>query len=72
MRSISLLLSPGNVKLIKAKWMLSLPSANAKPAVPLWKDAALRSPDLLLNPRGHLLSAHSGPLRHDPRQEKGA
>ena len=30
------------------------------------------SSELLLNSRGQLLSAHSGPLRPDPRQEKGA
>jgi hypothetical protein len=48
-------------------------SANAEPAAPLCNQAAVqRSPELLLNSRGQLLSAHSGPLRHDPRQEKGA
>jgi len=51
---------------------LAFSSANAEPGAPLCNHAAVRSPELLLNSRGQLLSAHSGPLRHDPRQEKGA
>lgn len=49
--------------------LFAFSSANAEP---LHNRAALKGPDMLLNSRGQLLSAHSGPLRHDPRQEKGA
>lgn len=50
----------------------AFPSASTDPAAPLCNGAASRIPELLFNSRGQLLSARSGPLRHDPRQEKGA